>query len=121
MVSRSIKLLLLATLLAWATGAAQFIHERIEHADGDEPSAVAVDSAPSTADSSDPPKAPAHHGHDDCPTCQLLAHMKAAPVAPPPPICVHLPTCELAIIWQESVLTADPIPFAPIRGPPIAA
>ncbi|HEX4792878.1 MAG TPA: DUF2946 family protein [Humisphaera sp.] len=121
MFHRWIKYLVLASLLVWGTGAAQFVHERTEHSDGDEAMVATGLLAHRDANSPHHERHPAHHNHDDCPTCQLLAHLKATPFAAPPPICVHLPTREHAPSYDYSIPLSDPIPFAPIRGPPAAA
>src|SRR5260221_10102827 len=118
MFCRSIKFLVLASLLVWGTGTAQFVHERTEHSDGDEALAATRPISSSDSNSTDHERHPAHHNHDDCPTCQLLAHMKATRVAPPPPVCVHFLTRERASAFDYSVPPSNPLPFAPIRGPP---
>lgn len=71
-----LKLLLLATFAYWATGAARFVHEAVEHrglhqsaeVDDDDDAPVAHDQ-------------PAHHGHP-CPVCQMLAAMVAEQPGP---------------------------------------
>jgi hypothetical protein len=121
MFHRSIKFLVLASLLAWGTGAAQFVHERTEHSELDEAISAARALATRFSDPAHRHPQPPHHNHDDCPTCQLLAHMKATRVAPPPPMCVHVLTYERASTFVYSFPPANPLPSAPIRGPPVAA
>jgi hypothetical protein len=119
MPTRWIKFVLLACIVCWATGAAQFVHERVQHADHDEPAKL-LSSAVARPDNA-PPKAPHRHhdDHDDCPTCQMLAHMSAMRVVPPTPISVHLPTfCIVPLTdWRSPIVKSHT--FAPIRGPPM--
>src|SRR5258708_2157744 len=120
MLVRPIKLLLLACFAYWASGAALFVHERLEHADGEGGAVIAACSQPTTAlDKSTDHKRP-HHDHDDCPTCQLLAHMSVNRSAPPPPVCVQLPRIGAIspVDWRAPVAMA--MTFAPIRAPPVA-
>lgn len=74
--SRPIKLLLLVSLLCWATGAAHFAHEQVESAESSSvASSVAIEHDGIALGR------PAHV-EADCATCQLLATMRAeAPAA----------------------------------------
>ena len=109
---RPFNFLLLAALAYWTSGAAVFVHERMEHADGDEGPEVVQ------ADASHPDKHRDHHNHDDCPTCQLLAHMSADRSAPPALVCIHLPSFTFVHVTDRRPPTVNSRPFAPIRGPP---
>ena len=120
MPSRLLKYLLLVCLAYWACGAAQFVHEQLEHGDPGRTKAVAS-GLQSSSDGLTKPGAPkrSHHDHDDCPTCQLLAHMSADRPAPAIAVCVHL--LQIGAIspgdWRAPVAVA--LTFAPIRGPPV--
>ena len=111
---RPFNFLLLASLVFWTSGAAQYVHERMEHGDGDEAALV-------KPDSSHRDKHPDRHNHDDCPTCQLLAHMSAERVAPPASLCVHLPSFISIHVTNRRPPMVESTPFAPIRGPPLGA
>jgi hypothetical protein len=114
---RPVHSLLLAAIVYWTTGAALYLHERMEHSepDGDEVVAVAGHSG-STPQGNNPKHH--HHDHDDCPTCQLLAHMQADHVAPPAIVCVHLPSFVILPVTDRRPPTVDSHSFIPIRGPP---
>jgi Protein of unknown function (DUF2946) len=119
---RPVHAVLLAALVYWTTGAALYLHERFEHGEPDGADEIAL------ADAGQPDSSPAgghskhhHHDHDDCPTCQLLAHMQAHPVAPPVMASVHMPCfCTLAVT-DHLPPVVDVHFFAPIRGPPVPA
>jgi hypothetical protein len=119
MLSRTIKFLLLAVVTCWAIGAAQYLHEKIEHAEHDDVAVATPSATGADARGTSRPDSHRHHDdHDDCPTCQMLAHMAADPVTPPPLICntyVSLYTLRLND-WRTPVVEAHT--FAPIRGPP---
>jgi hypothetical protein len=119
---RSFKFLLLACILAWTSGASQYAHERLEHA-GHADTATCCDGSNEQCANS-----PAQHhkhsapdDHDDCPTCQLLAHMAADPVAPPVLPCAHLPCVPVVMLTDRRPPAVEVLRFAPIRGPPAAA
>src|SRR5579862_925340 len=109
---RPLHLLLLGALLFWASGAAMNLHERLEHGEA----AIAKATAEASHDGNSKHRDP--HEHDDCPTCQLLAHMQVDHVAPPILVCVHLPIQYLPQRPDRRPLIADALTFAPIRGPP---
>ncbi len=116
MANRWIKFVLLASIICWATGAAQFVHELVEHGEHDEQAASVVSTPVDHQSPADGRSK--HHDHDDCPTCQMLAHMSVTKTAPPPPLCAHLPTFYLLPLfdWRSPVVESHT--FAPIRGPP---
>jgi hypothetical protein len=86
-----LRFLLLSTFVFWATGAAKYTHEALEHHGRD----ASVDDGDDDDDSSPPliaaatPVAPVsqHHSHPPakhpCPICQMLAAMVVAHTAPP--------------------------------------
>lgn len=115
---RATKFLVLACLTFWVTGAAQYVHERVEHADHDDVAALIAASKASAGDHSSHDKRPDRHNHDDCPTCQLLAHMTADGVAPPVQICAHLPCVDFVPISDRLPRVVEARSFIPIRGPP---
>ncbi|HET6252178.1 MAG TPA: DUF2946 family protein [Tepidisphaeraceae bacterium] len=117
---RTAHALLLAAIVYWTTGAALYIHERTEHADGDDAGEIAL--AISDHSDSSPGNHPKHHhDHDDCPTCQLLAHMQAHHVAPPMMASAHLPCLCTLTVTDRLPPVVDVHVFAPIRGPPVPA
>lgn len=142
---RPLNLILLAGLVFWTTGAAQFAHETLEHGDHDE-IAVAGDVRAERADGiqspgmasrglgittpfenpaaraaqNSAPKRPAHN-HDDCPTCQLLAHLQAHHVTAPAIVCVLLLTDLAPPVVNRRAPTIESQSHAPIRGPPASA
>ncbi len=114
---RPLHLLLLAGVIFWTSGAAQFVHEMTEHVDrrGHAPLAAADSSAhqkPSPGKKSD-------DDDDDCPTCQLLAHMSAAVVTPAAPIILQLPANSDVPVADVRAPVHHVISSAPIRGPPV--
>jgi hypothetical protein len=114
MLFRPLNFLILASIVFWTTGAAQFVHEQVEHGHGQE--SAQADSGSSRRD-----KQPQRDEHDDCPTCQLLAHISAAGVAPPPVLLCFHPPCFISLqVTDRLPPTVESRPFAPIRGPPAA-
>jgi hypothetical protein len=118
MFSRSINFLLLFSIVCWGTGAAQCIHKHVEHAEqGDEeiPDAASAlrASASTNRDQRHHP-----HEHDDCPTCQMLAHMAAVRTESPPLICIELPTFPNPVSGNRLLPVVDSYSYVPIRGPP---
>ena len=75
---------MLLSVAYFASGAAQFVHEVLEHSDPDEHLPVllekAIDSGSLSVDhhSSQSGSHHHHHDHDDCPVCQMLAAMHVA-------------------------------------------
>lgn len=126
-----IKFLLLICFAFWATGLAQYAHERIEHGDvagvahdhrlaigshGQDTHALrlgARDDAPRKD----------HHpdSHDDCPTCAMFAAMAVRPAMLPPVIAPPQATiCRLTV--PRHVVPAAPFEqFPPSRAPPVSA
>lgn len=78
---RRLKLLLLATFVFWATGAAQFAHERIDHcSEAVLSQSIAGLGVTVLADA-------AHsHGHEDCAVCGTFASMAAHHAVANPPV-----------------------------------
>ena len=123
--SFSIKLLLMASLSWWVSGAAGFVHERMEAVEAGADAAVAP--APNSLPALGSPngldglQAPKHkHSPDDCPFCRLLATMRAQPgLAFNPPIVQWVQCGWLALTPQEAPSLFQ---FTPIhsRGPPAA-
>ena len=111
---RPIQTLLLASLVFWTTGAAMNLHERLEHSE----EAIARAAQAEHSSGSQPGKHHDPHDHDDCPTCQLLAHMQADRVAPPGSLCVLLPIHHVELRPDRRPLIVEALTFAPIRGPP---
>src|SRR5438067_6075165 len=78
---RPLRIFLLACVTFWATGLAQFTHERLEHGAGQTSSkdfaALGVSTASATIDSA----CVDGDSHDDCQTCLMLAAMRADRVA----------------------------------------
>jgi hypothetical protein len=119
-----LRFLLLTTFVFWATGAAKYTHEVLEHHgqdasidddDDDDSSAGVATAALSAPTQQDPSHPPAKHA---CPICQMLAGMAVERSTPP-----ALPTNYLPLI--ETLIIADHV--APIvhasfdhtaRGPP---
>ena len=115
----------MASLAWWVSGAAGFVHERIEAAEAGSDAVVA--SAPNLLpalglpNGPDGPHAPKHkHSADDCPCCQLLATMRAeAGLTFNPPIVQWVQCGVLALTPQDAPSLFQ---FTPIhsRGPPAA-
>src|SRR5260221_4428170 len=85
---RSASFVLLAALSFWATGAACFLHERLEHAEH------ASSQDPGSSHPEGDGDHPTHHGHDDCPTCLVLASLKSDSATFAPPLIATLAPCE---------------------------
>ena len=110
-----IKLLLIASLSWWVSGAAAFVHEKMEaDEDCDAPACAPVST-------SDGPQAPKHkHSPDDCPICRLLATMRAEPGLKFNPPIVHWVQCGVVTLTPHDAPSL--VRFTPIhsRGPPVA-
>ncbi|HWE93393.1 MAG TPA: DUF2946 family protein [Tepidisphaeraceae bacterium] len=116
---RPLKFLLLACILAWTSGASQYAHERLEHSGHVEAAACCdADGQADNCPADHHHKHPAPDDHDDCPTCQLLAHMAADPVAPPVVPCADLPSIPAFTLTDRRPPAVEFRCFAPIRGPP---
>jgi hypothetical protein len=115
--------LLLAALVYWTTGTALYLHERIEHAEPDGAPEIALLPMAGHATSGNHSPAPKHHhhnhNHDDCPTCQLLAHMRASHMGPAVFVSVFVPSFISLQLTDRHVPGVDAIPTGPIRGPPV--
>jgi hypothetical protein len=119
---RPIHNLVLLAIVYWTSGAALFLHEQMEHSQPDGANVVAV------ADSGRAGALPAgenskhhHDDHDDCPICQLLAHMQAEHVVPEVVVCGLLPSFTTPHIADRLPPAVDSDSFTPIRGPPVVA
>jgi hypothetical protein len=118
---RHLQFVLLASFAFWATGAARFLHERIEH--GGVPVASTNASAQNVTFlsyvvcGSDAPA----HMHDDCSVCDGLASMVAGSPAP----CFSVGSGErlIGIIrsFDPQITLAQFIQFPLSRGPPSAS
>jgi hypothetical protein len=111
-----LQFLLLAAFSYWATGVAQFIHEKVEHGHGVVETTLPVAGAKPLPGKS---QAPEPDDHDDCATCQSLKVMKAAPIAPPmlapePTLLRH--AAPLVLEREAPVLSF--VVFIPSRAPP---
>jgi hypothetical protein len=127
MKSYLLKLLLLATFAFWASGAAKYVHEALEH-HGKDASAIDDDDSPTPAialDTSFPQQQDqsqsAPKKKSPCPICQMLAAMVVDRSAPP-----VMPTRSMRLI--DTLVLQDRL--APIlhaclalsaRGPPMTA
>ncbi len=123
------KLLLLVTFAFWASGAAKFAHESLEHHgrdasvdddDDDVHSAVPrLTSSHAPTNQQDPSQSPAKP-KAPCPVCQMLAAMmvdRSAPPAAAPQSTLHVETLNLV----NQLAPAPQARFAlPARGPPLA-
>jgi hypothetical protein len=117
MALRPFKFILLASIVFWTSGAAQYVHELVEHK-GPETAVARATEAPRTTPVH-PDKKSDHHDHDDCPTCQLLAHMSADVISWVAPICGHLRAHSSGFPTDLQLPPAShSIGLAPIRGPP---
>ena len=111
---RTFSFLLLAALFFWTSGAAVYLHEALEHGEHDE-----VAAAERGHETPHPAKQPAHsHNHDDCPTCQLLAHLQADRPAPAVAMCTLLLSSFAPEIADRHAPTRETRSLLPIRGPP---
>jgi hypothetical protein len=120
-----LRLLLLSTFAFWATGAAKYTHEALEHhgrdasVDDDDDD----DSSAPLAAITQPPVDPSHQQpvkqKHACPVCQMLAGMVADRSAPPtlPPLVG--PLIETLVI-SDHIAPVVQIRFtASARGPPV--
>lgn len=123
--SISIKLLLIASLGWWVSGAAGFVHERMEGAEAGSDAAIApaLNSLPalSLPNGPDGTHGPKHkHSPDDCPFCQLLATMRAEPgLAFNPPI-VQWVQCGVLALTPQDAPSLFQFTLIHSRGPPPA-
>lgn len=115
-----VKLVMLAAFAYWASGVAQYLHERIEHCpdSGECQAATCNLSAPGVHSVQ-----PGRHSHseEDCPICSMLAHMSVGQSAPPP--LIHLAHyCHASPIVPDhrTPLSSYEL-FLPSRGPPSVA
>lgn len=114
-----LQILLLGAFVYWATGAAQYLHELIEHHHG-----VTETTSHPVGTHALPAKnpAPAPDSDADCITCQNLKIMKAAPVAPP--VLAPQPTLlrhETPPLLEREVPVLSFVVFIPSRAPPQSA
>jgi hypothetical protein len=117
MKSSWIKLLALACVVYWVTGAGQFIHEKLEHAPDHTGAVVTVKQAANPLFSTFQKPV---ESEDDCPTCQMLHMMKAPSSTPPslPDFSESLVITLVLLAWQVPVVSV-PL-YLPARGPPLA-
>jgi hypothetical protein len=116
---------LLLTLCFWASGAAYFLHNQLEHASARSwvsdaaVGASAVESPNSSGGDDHPANDGRHHGHDDCPTCQVLASLKADSGSFATPMLQGFaPSGEVSAARDESATTSPQISLPPARAPP---
>jgi hypothetical protein len=110
---RTVKFLILACIAFWATGAAQYAHECIEHgAGGYSEEAKATRPAGPAWDNADP-------DDGDCPTCIMLASM-ASERAVPPVLPDLVGSCiDILIVCDRPAPVLTLLRFEPARGPPV--
>ena len=114
-----LQILLLITFTYWASGFAQYFHERIEHRHDVAPQTTFHPAGTRHLPAEVPNPAPEPDHRDDCATCQSLKIMKAAPVAPP----VVAPQLTLLEHASPPTLHREPptlsfVLFLPARAPP---
>ena len=110
------KVILLGSFLYWGTGAAGFIHEKLDHA-GD---VAVVPTSAQAKDAGQDHKAPAHDDHEDCPTCQTLKMMKMEPSAPPAQPVDSQPLVYIVQGMQPQLASNPLIAVIDARGPPLS-
>lgn len=114
-----LKLTLVLSFAFWATGLAQFAHERLEHCHGAEPGTSSITHAAYQAAATLKTDSTDHHSEADCPLCAMFASMAVRTLAPAP-VLLFLHQCiAIAQVWDRLA----PIPsfeqFLPSRGPPL--
>ena len=109
--------LLLMAMSLFLSGAAQAVHERLDH---QHRVVSAADSPAHAGHSHDAPAAPHPSDHDDCPTCFLLLHLKASALDLQTPPTPDARPCAIASIPFERIVTCDRTQLPDTRGPPIA-
>jgi hypothetical protein len=116
-----LKILLLTAFAYWATGLAQYLHERIEHHHGVMATTV-LPPGLHAEKTGTPKQAPQPDDRDDCVTCQSLKVMKAQPAAGP--VLMPQPTLlrheKLPIVHREAPVLSFVV-FIAARAPPVAA
>ena len=121
-----LRILLLSTFAFWATGAAKYTHEALEHHgrdasvdddDDDDDSSATPAAAAVPAIPQDRSHQPAKQTHP-CPVCQMLAAMVVNQSAPPvvPPLCIRLIGVLAIADHSTPTVPANFSRFA--RGPP---
>jgi hypothetical protein len=119
-----LQILLLAAFAYWATGVAQYVHERLEHGFGVAKTTTLHDSTARPVQGNSGGNPPSHEpdDHDDCLTCQSLKIMKAAPVAAP--VLAPQPTLlrhESPPILEREAPVLSFVVFIPSRAPPASS
>jgi len=116
-----LKLLLLLTFAFWATGAAQFLHERLDHQSAAAQTSFAPSASSKSPVASTPRDSAFGHTHADCAVCATLAFMAAhRGVADSPAIQMYDGGLRGAVGGKDT----PPKPFEqflPSRGPPSIA
>ncbi len=108
--------LLLLAMTAYLGGAAQFVHERIDHHAATTP---IVDHGHGHGHHPDAPSQPAEHdGHEDCSTCFVLMHAAAA-VDVADALFVVSPLQFAAALRAETAAPQSTHRIPDGRGPPI--
>jgi hypothetical protein len=120
MKSSWLKLLLLMTFAFWASGAAKYTHELIEHhgqdaSVDDDDDDFAVTSTASASQPKDVSHQPVKH---PCPICQMFAGMAAARSAPPALPTNYLPLVETLVIADHAAPVVQAAFDHSVRGPP---
>ncbi len=102
---------LLAAMALLFSGAAQPLHERLDHHHG--PTAPHA-----SAEWQGPPAALGPLDHDDCATCFLLVHGRASPLDLQPPPKLFCPSRLAPPTPAQRIVARDDTPLPPGRGPP---
>src|SRR5205807_2117659 len=116
--ARLLRVFLLACVAYWATGLAQFAHDRLEHEGG---SAAATSTSSTAAARVSVAAAPAGHSHDDCPTCLMLATMQAHREAPPAPPAFGRSLIRTVTVHDRTAPPSVYVLLPQSRGPPVVA
>ena len=105
----AVKILLLACIAFWGSGAARFLHEQLEHRHCQCIGGTGAVKADTCGQS-----------HDQCAISPMLATMKAAAVAPPLAILPSHPLAGSALNFDCQAPLAAFVQFPFSRGPPAA-
>lgn len=103
-----LRLLILASLVFWTTGAAHYFHESIEHASSSTSNAASHGHQGNESEKS----------HEDCATCKLLAHLTTDGANAPHFHCQLLPSIDRPHTLSQVAVNSELFSTAPIRGPP---
>lgn len=108
-------ILLIVAIAFWATGAAHWAHEALEHSEGATAQltpAVTTFGPHFQAGHSD------SHSHEDCSVCQILSGITIEYIAPGISLLVHSPSLETLHLVQSSPPVIFVAWLLPSRGPP---